>query len=217
MSTDRDPKPAPETQERIPDVVRRTRRTELRDDTGVAAVLVAIWLLLWGRVSIANLVSGAVVAGLLLVAFPIDHEVIAVRHRLRPLAAARLVVFFLGDLLRSTAATAIDVLRPSDRVQAGVVACPLRVHNDGLVTFLANLIALAPGTMPIEVTYRPHVIYVHSLRATDPDDVRAFVSRLEELSVMALGGPEAVGAVSEPAAWPPPPPDPQPTVERHRP
>lgn len=201
--------------EQIPDVVRRTRRTEFRDDIGVIAVLVCIWILLWGKASVANVVSGAVVATLLLVAFPIDHEVIAVRHRVRPAAILRLVVFFVADLLRSTAATALDVLGPASRVQVGVVACPLRVHNDGLVTFLANLIALSPGTMPIEVTYRPHIIYVHSLRAAEPDEVRAFVARLEELAVMALGGPEAVGAVAEPAPWPPPPPRAQPTVERN--
>lgn len=202
---------------KTPDVVRRTRRSNLRDDLGVGTVLVVIWTLLWGKASPANLVSGALVAALLLVAFPLDHHIIAVRHRLRPVAAARLAGFFLSDLLRSSVATAVDVVRPRSQVRTGVIACPLRVDNDGLVTFLANLIAVSPGTMPIEVAYRPHVIYVHSLRATDPDSVRAFVARLEELSVMALGGPEAVGTVATPAPWPPPPPGPQPTLEEDRP
>jgi len=197
-------------------VVRRSRRTELRDDIGVGALLVGIWMLLWGRPSVANVISGGLAAGLLLVAFPIDHGVIAVRHRLHPLAMARLAGFFFTDLLRSTVATALDVLRPRSQIRTGIVACPLRVHNDGLVTFLANLIAISPGTMPIEVTYRPHVIHVHSLRGGEPEAIRAFVSRLEELAVMALGGPEAVGAVTQPAPWPPAPPEDLPTVE-HRP
>ncbi len=199
----------------IPDVVTRRRRSNLRDELGVVAVLVAIWLLLWGAISVANLLSGALVAGLLLVVFPIDHGVVAVRHRLRPVAVGRLVLFVVGDLLRSTAGTAIDVLRVHSKVRTGVIACPLRVDNDGLVTFLANVIALSPGTMPIEVTYRPHVLYVHSLHATDPDQTRAFVARLEELAVRAVGGPEALAAVAEPAPWPPPAPAAQPTVERH--
>lgn len=190
---------------RTPDIARRTRRSNLRDDLGVGAVLVVVWTLLWGKASAANIVSGALVAALLLVAFPIDRGVVAVRHRLRPGSAVRLAVFFFADLLRSTLATAVDVVRPRSRVRTGIIACPLRVDNDGLVTFLANLIAVSPGTMPIEVGYRPHVIYVHSLRGVEPDEVRAFVARLEELSVMALGGPEAVGAVAEPAPWPPPP------------
>ena len=178
-----------------------------------AVSLVVIWTLLWGEASPANAASGAIVAALLLVAFPLDHDIIAVRHRLRPVAALRLAGFFLADLVQSTVSTAIDVVRPRSQVRTGVIACPLRVDNDGLVTFLANMIAISPGTMPIEVAYRPHVIYVHSLRATDPDSVRTFVARLEELAVMALGGPEAVGIVAEPAPWPPTPPEPQTTAD----
>lgn len=199
---------------RTPDVIRRTPRTNLRDYIGVGAVLVIIWMLLWGEASAANAASGTLVAALLLAAFPFDHDIIAVRHRLRPLSAVRLAAFFLADMLRSTLATAVDVVRPQSRVRTGIIACPLRVDNDGLVTFLANLIAVSPGTMPIEITYNPHVIYVHSLRGVEPDDVRDFVARLEELSVMALGGPEAIAAVAEPAPWPPRPDSP-PTVEQH--
>ncbi len=198
-----------------PDVVRRRRSADVRGEAGIVAVLVAIWLLLWGEVSVANLVSGTLVGALLIVAFPVDHEVVSVRHRVRPVAVARLVLFVVSDLLRSTAGTAIDLLRVHSKVRTGVIACPLRVDNDGLVTFLANVIALSPGTMPIEVGYRPHVLYVHSLHASDPDQIRSFVSKLEELAVRAVGGPEAVDAVSEPAPWPPPPPAAQPTVERH--
>lgn len=73
---------------------------------------------------------------LLLIAFPLDHDVIAVRRRLRPLAAARLGAFFLTDVLRSTIATALDVVRPRSEIRTGIIACPLRVDNDGLLTFL---------------------------------------------------------------------------------
>lgn len=183
-----------------PDVIARTRRSDLARHTGVTVVLIAIWTLLWGRLSVANVASGALVAALLLVVFPMGNDVALVRHRVRPVAVVRLAAFFFADLLRSTLATAVDVMSPSTRIQTGIVACPLRVKNDGLVTFLANLIAVSPGTMPIEVTFDPHVIYVHSLRAVDPDAVREFVARLEQLSVMALGGPEAVAAVSEAGA-----------------
>lgn len=198
----------------IPDVVRQRRAADLRDEAGVVAVLTAIWLLLWGEISAANVISGVLVGTLLIIAFPVDHDVVSVRHGVRPFAVVQLVVFVVSDLLRSTVGTAIDVLRANSKVRTGVVACPLRVDNDGLVTFLANVIALSPGTMPIEVAYRPHVIYVHSLHASDPEAIRAFVSKLEELAVRAVGGPEAVDAVSEPAPWPPPAPEPQPTVER---
>lgn len=181
-----------------PDAVRRTRRSNVRDVLGVAAVLVGIWTFLWGELSVANVVSGTAVASALLVAFPVAHDIVAVRHRLRPVAAVRLIIFFVADVLRSTLSTALEVLRPRSQISTGIVACPLRVQNEGLVTFLANLIALSPGTMPVDVSYDPHIIYVHSLHADRAADVRSFISRLEELSVMALGGHEAVSAVAEP-------------------
>lgn len=191
-----------------PDAVERTRWSNLRNDFGVGASLVIVWTLLWGEMSVSNVLSGALVATALLVAFPVDHGVVAVAHRLRPVAAVRLGLFFAGDVVKSTLVAAVAVFRPRSRIRTGVVACPLRVDNDGLVTFLANLIAMSPGTMPIEVSYNPHVIYVHSLHAADPDQVRADVARLEELSVAALGGPEALRAVEHPAPWPPPPDEP---------
>ncbi|MET0728360.1 MAG: Na+/H+ antiporter subunit E [Acidimicrobiales bacterium] len=196
----------------IPDAVPRSRPSELRDDIAIGGVLVAIWTLLWGELSIANVVSGATVAALLLLVFPIDHHVIAVRHRLHPVAAVRLLAFFVYDLIRSTLLSAADVIRPRSRVRTGIVACPLRVDNDGLVTFLTNMIAISPGTMPIDVSYNPHVIYVHVLRNDDPDATRRLVSLLEELAVAVLGGPEALAAVTRPAPWPPPPPEEPPEV-----
>src|SRR3546814_3739301 len=123
--------------------------------------------------------SGALVSLRVLVASPVDQDGRAGRHRLNPIAAVRLGAFFVSDLVMSTLVTATDVVRPKSRVRTGIVACPLRVDNDGLVTFLANLIAVSPGTMPIEVTYNPHVIYVHALHNDDPERTRRLVARLE--------------------------------------
>src|SRR3546814_21032864 len=66
--------------------------------------------------------------------------------------------------------------------------------------------------MPIEVTYNPHVIYVHVLHNDDPERTRRLVARLESLSVAVLGGPEALAAVEHPLPWPPPPPAEKPDV-----
>src|SRR3546814_20240223 len=66
--------------------------------------------------------------------------------------------------------------------------------------------------MPIEVTYNPHVIYVHVLHNDDPERTRRLVARLESLSVAVRGGPEALAAVEHPLPSPPPPPAEKPDV-----
>ncbi len=56
---------------------------------GRAALLVGLWLLAWGDVSLANLLSGIAVAAAALLAFPPQRHA-ATELRLRPLGIARL-------------------------------------------------------------------------------------------------------------------------------
>jgi multicomponent Na+:H+ antiporter subunit E len=170
------------------------RSTRALRAIGAAGALVVVWVLSWGEVSVGNVVSGVAVAGALLVAFPLG-DVPHVDHRLHPVAVVRLAAVFLAELVLSSLAVARDIVRGPAAVRTGIVSCPLRVEAGGLITFLANLIALSPGTMPIDVTLDPPVLHVHVLRLRDPDEVRAHVARFEELAVAALGGPEALAAV----------------------
>ena len=168
-----------------------------------AAFLTIAWVLFWGELSAGNIVTGFVAATLLLVVFPLGHDVEVVRHRFRPLPAVRLAAFVMWELVSSNLAMVRDVLGGPSRERPGVVACPLRVAAPGLVTFLTNVIAISPGTMPIDVGQSPPVLYVHVLRLRDPEEIRTMVSRLEALAVAALGDDEALRAV---ATSPPPPP-----------
>lgn len=161
---------------------------------GIALSLVVVWLLLWGDVSVANVLSGVAVAAGLLVVFPLE-AVPGVDHRLRPLAVTHLFAFFAFELVVSTLQVAWYVVRGPSRVRTGIIACPLRVQEPGLATFLANLLALSPGTMPIDVRMDPAIIYVHVLRVDSPAGVRARVAHLEELAVAALGSPAALARV----------------------
>jgi multicomponent Na+:H+ antiporter subunit E len=164
------------------------------ETAATVAALVAVWVLLWGELSVGNVVSGVAVAAALLVAFPLE-PLPHVDHQIRPLALARLLVLFAVELVLSTLTVARDVLAGPSRVRSGIVACPLRVDAPGLITLLANLLALSPGSMPIHVERDPPVIYLHVLRLRDPDEVRRRVARLEGLAVAAAGSPAALAAV----------------------
>ncbi len=164
---------------------------------GLGVGLVVVWVLLWGEVSAGNVLSGIALAVALLVVFPLE-DVAHVDHRVHPVGVARLVVYFVVELVVSTTLVARDVLIGPSRVRTGIVACPLRVDADGLITFLANLLALSPGTLPIHVGRDPLVLYLHILRLDDPDDVRRRVSKLEELAVGALGSPAMIAACTAP-------------------
>lgn len=149
--------------------------------------LTVLWVLAWGSASPANILSGLLIAVGLLVAVP-DHWNWRGRPRFRPVAVARFVGHIVRQTLASNVAITRLVLSPRPRLDTAVVAVPLPDCSDFLVTVVANVIALTPGTMVLEVDREPHtIVYVHVLSLTDPDATRRDVLHLAELAHAAFG------------------------------
>ena len=153
-----------------------------------AAWLVLMWVFLWGGFSWANLVTGGLVAGAVLLAVPREARSDEAPG-FRPLAAVSLLFWFLWKLLAANLAVAIEVLRPPGRgrIRTAIVAVDLPGASPGVATAVANLITLTPGTLTLEVDPSTPTLYVHVLRLTDPDDVRADVRDIERRVVAAYG------------------------------
>lgn len=167
--------------------------------------LVFVWVLLWGSPSPANLLSGLLVAVVLVVAFPLAREREVGLH---PIAVARYGLRFALELVTATASVAVTVLRPRMGLEQGIVAVPLRASSPVVVSFIANSISLTPGTLTVDVRPRTFgidegrneeapTIYVHTLIVGDPEHVRRDTRRLEELAVAAFGTPADRAAVLE--------------------
>ena len=151
-----------------------------------AALLVAFWLLAWGEASVANVASGLVVATVLLVAFP-PHRRATAGSGFSPLGVARLVLYVLGQLVPSNVLVAREILSRRSRIRTGVLAYPLQHPSEEVLSLMAHVIALTPGTMTVEATRDPAVLYVHFLLLQDVERARRTVARLERLAVAALG------------------------------
>ena len=164
-----------------------------------AALLVTFWLLAWGEVSIANVASGLVVAIVLLVAFP-PHRGRASGSGVSPLGVAKLMVYVLGQLVPSNVLVAREILSRRSRMRTGVLAYPLHHPSEEVLSWMAHVIALTPGTMTVEATRDPAVLYVHFLLLEDVGRARRTVARLERLAVAALGRD---GVVPESSVVPP--------------
>ena len=147
------------------------------------ALLVGLWLLAWGDVSIPNLLSGAAVAVLLLLAFPPRRSSGA---RARPLGVVRLAMYVLGQLFVSNALVTREIVSRRSRVRTGVLAYPVPGASDELLALMANVIGLTPGTMTVEATRDPAVLYVHFLLLDDVNQARQAIRRLERLCRNAL-------------------------------
>ncbi|MDQ4131640.1 MAG: Na+/H+ antiporter subunit E [Actinomycetota bacterium] len=163
-----------------------------------AALLMGFWLLAWGEVSTANVVSGVVLIAVLFAAFPPRRHTTG-NPRVSVVGAARLVVYVLVELVPSNVLVAREVVSRGSRIRAGVLAHHLEHPSEEVLSLMAHVIALTPGTMAVEATPEPSVLYVHFLLLEDLDEARRRVARLERLVVTALGGPDAVrGVVTAP-------------------
>lgn len=160
--------------------------------------LVIMWLLLWGDINLANVLSGVAIAAALVMVFPPDDtndDPIVVR----PIAAMSFLLWFLWALVVTNVAVAREVVLPSSRsqIRPAVVACYLRTRSGRLATIVANAITLTPGTLTIDARGRPAVLYVHVLSFESIEATRAEVEDLERRVVAAFGTAAEVARLAE--------------------
>jgi multicomponent Na+:H+ antiporter subunit E len=165
----------------------------LRAATVSGVGLVTLWVLAWGSLTWANLISGVVVAAGVVLALP---EVRRRRQRMivRPVPLGRFAGRALRDVVVSNAMLAREVLRPRPRIRTAVVRVPLPGCSDEMLTVLTNVVALTPGTMPVEVENDPPTMFVHVLHFDDADKVRREIGSLHHQLVRAFGTPDEIAA-----------------------
>lgn len=151
----------------------------------VAAVLLVVWALLNGELTVGNVLAGGAVAAGLVLLFPLEPS--SARHRLRPVGLARFVGFVVASLVTSSARVVRTVLRPTaPRLRAGIVRVDLPATSPLVVTLVANAISLTPGTLTLTATNDPAVLHVHVLGLDDVDDFRAGVLDLHRRAAAAF-------------------------------
>lgn len=157
------------------------------------AWLLAVWMLLWGDVTPANVLTGLAVA---VAVIAIAGSRRSGQVIVRPVAVLRLAVHFAVHLVIATAIVAWEVVTPRTRIRTGIVAVPLHGCSDAVATLIADVISLTPGTLTVEVDPDPLTLYVHVLHLRDVDKVRRDVRRIEVLAVRAFGTADALAGLT---------------------
>ena len=159
---------------------------------GYVVALAAIWVLLWGSASPGNVVAGLILGAVLVLLVPGLRRRGGGGGRLRPLALLRLAGHMLVVTVTSNIELTREVLSRSSRLRTAVIGVPLPGCSDEVVTLITNLLALSPGTMPIELRQDPLVLYIHVLHVRDVETVRLEVLRLTDLTVRAFGSDQTI-------------------------
>ncbi|MFI6982636.1 Na+/H+ antiporter subunit E [Embleya sp. NPDC050154] len=172
------------TATRIRAVSRRGRISPL-----LVVWLTAVWVALWGTLTVANVLTGIVVAVLLSGLLPLSSG----RGRLafRPWGLARFVAMFVGDLVMSSLRVAWQALWPGRLPRSSVVGVESATRSDVLLTLTVLALNVMPGSIVIEIRQgRPTTLFIHALGADTPASVaaaRRAVVRLEARVVAAFG------------------------------
>jgi multicomponent Na+:H+ antiporter subunit E len=175
------------------------RRRRAFQPRAVAAIAV-VWVLLWDRVSLGNLVNGLLVGLLVTWAFPLPSIVFA--GRVRPLRVAWLGARFIGDLVVASWQVLRLALRPG-RPRNAVVGVQLRSRSDLYLTITAELVALVPGSVVIDARRSSSVLYLHLLDVGSEGAVdagRRHVLAVEARVVRAFGSDAEIAALETAAA-----------------
>jgi multicomponent Na+:H+ antiporter subunit E len=178
------PVPAPPT----PGVRPRVRR-RLRTLQPVAlAWLVVVWVALWGDLSAVHVVTGFAVALVVCLVFPLPR--LGMRLRVRPLRAAWLATRFLVDVVVASAHVTWLTLQLRREPRNAVIEVDLTTTSDLVLTVVAQMVSLVPGSLVVEARRSTHTLFLHVLDARDQrgvDRMRADVLALERRVVAAIG------------------------------
>lgn len=173
--------------------------TNIRGHLASAIALMAVWVMLWGRLSWANVVFGLVVAVAIQLLFPMPPLVSTLR--LHPWGLVRLAARFGYDLVTASAHVAWLAVRPRPVGVGAIIDVPLRLRDDVRRTVVAELTSLVPGTVVIDLDPERSILTIHVLDITDVDLLRVECAKIHALEdrverAMSVVAPECaeVGA-----------------------
>ncbi|WDZ86529.1 Na+/H+ antiporter subunit E [Micromonospora cathayae] len=185
-----------------------TRRARRRNLATAVVFLVAVWVLLWGTFTWANVISGLVVVAVLLTVFPLPPVTFA--GRIHPWGLLRFTGRFLVDLVVASAQIAGLALRFGHTPRGAIIAVPLRIASDLNLTLTAEALSLVPGSLILEADRSTGTLYIHVLGVHTLDDVERFrrsVLALEERIIAAIGSPDEQRRMAAATRTGPPPAD----------
>lgn len=134
------------------------RRKGARASSGLIFWLTLVWVLLWGDITLANVVAGAVVAVVVTAVSPLPRT--PFDGRFRPWGLVLLAARFVADVLvASWQITWMTVRRRQPR--GAVIRVRLRSHSDTYLTATAGMTSLVPGSIVVEAHKLTGTLYIH--------------------------------------------------------
>lgn len=139
-------------------------------------LLAFVWVALTGHLNYVNVVFGFALGFFILWLISIRDRSNRKKYFYRVPKILEFLLYFLFDTIKANLQVAYDVITPNYYAKPGIVAYPMEAESDFEITMLANVIALSPGTLVIDVDKVNKLIYIHVMFLSDKEK---FVSKMK--------------------------------------
>ncbi|OFL71466.1 sodium:proton antiporter [Corynebacterium sp. HMSC063G05] len=139
---------------------------------------VIIWVMLWGEVTFANVLSGILVATLLNLAMPIPpNSALDINFG----GMVRLFGSWTIDFVKASISVAWLAIRRDDPPPTAIIKVPMRTNDDISLTTAMALINLQPGGIIVDIDKREKTLTMHILDASSTSKVAEQINQLTRI------------------------------------
>ena len=161
-------------------------------------VLIVLWMLLWGSLTLLTFLTGVLVAIVVTRVFYLPP--VELSGRFHPLWFVVFLLRFAIELVKASFIVAAQAFSPKGPGRSSVIGVQLLTRSDFIMTVTAIAISLIPGSIVVEVDRAGGILYLHVLGAASGEaieKVRHNVLAIEVLLVRALGSRDDIGSLSK--------------------
>jgi multicomponent Na+:H+ antiporter subunit E len=153
--------------------------------------LTLVWILLWGTVSAANIISGLVIALVITLLLPLP--VVPIEGRVHPISLIRLIGLVAWYLVLSSLQLAWLAVKPGPPPLSAVLRAHMAIKSDLVLALAVNIINLTPGTIVLEIDQVRRMIYVHVIDVGSDRAVTQFYRQIGQIERLLVASFEREG------------------------
>ncbi|MDC7115870.1 Na+/H+ antiporter subunit E [Corynebacterium amycolatum] len=137
-----------------------------------------LWVMLWGEVTFANVLSGILVATLLNLAMPIPpNSALDINFG----GMVRLFGSWTIDFVKASISVSWLAIRRADPPPTAIIKVPMRTNDDISLTTAMALINLQPGGIIVDIDKREKTLTMHILDASSTSKVAEQINQLTRI------------------------------------
>ncbi len=174
---------------------RRWRRPRGTVQWLTIAMMGIVWMMVWGRYDLPTLIMGLGLGIVVSLVFPLPP--LEMLGTVRPLWWIVLNVRLVYDLVVASVAVAWAGVVRGPTVRNAILRVPLRTHSDFVMTQVAELTTLVPGSVALELrravresdaagSEGVNVLYLHVMDIGTNPDLEAQRSKLRKLEARVI-------------------------------